>query len=304
MTHLKFLSVGPMVSVQDAGRFGALEYGVAASGPMDRSAFFRAGYLLEKAGAPVGLAGFECGGGELEFSVHGGDVRAAFCGGKFTLHINAKSAKWNKVHTLKDADVVKISPGKSGNYAIVRMEQGIDVAQIIGSQSTNMIAKLGGIGGRPLEGGDIVKLKPSGDRFVRGPVFDVAEGPIRVVWGVHGDLFPKEVRQRFLDSKFVVSSAMDRMGVRLMDRHGVFLMPPKLSLVSDTIVPGDIQILGDGTPVVLMRDHQPTGGYPRIATIISVDIDRFAQYRAGTKVNFVSVSVEHAHELFRQGSFK
>ncbi len=66
-----------------------------------------------------------------------------------------------------------------------------------------------------------------------------------------------------------------------------------LSLVSDAIVPGDIQILGDGTPIVLMRDHQPTGGYPRIATIVSADLDRFAQMRPGEAVHFRAVTLEH-----------
>jgi allophanate hydrolase len=69
--------------------------------------------------------------------------------------------------------------------------------------------------------------------------------------------------------------------------------------VSDAVVPGDIQILGNGTPIVLMRDHQPTGGYPRIATIITADFDRFAQMRPGTAIAFASVSVEHAHSLLR-----
>ena len=67
--------------------------------------------------------------------------------------------------------------------------------------------------------------------------------------------------------------------------------------MSDAIVPGDIQILGDGTPIVLMRDHQPTGGYPRIATVITADIDRFAQLRPGSPVAFRPVSVDHAHQL-------
>jgi allophanate hydrolase subunit 2 len=84
------------------------------------------------------------------------------------------------------------------------------------------------------------------------------------------------------------------MGVRLLDPAGVFRTQRRLNLVSDAIVPGDIQILGDGTPAVLMRDHQPTGGYPRIATIVSADLDRFAQLRPGTEVRFQPVSLEHA----------
>lgn len=291
-----------MVSVQDDGRFGALEFGVTASGPMDRSAFFRAGNLLKDVGANVGTSAIESAGGGLEFVVRGGLVRAAFCGGQFSLAINSMKANWDEVHSFQDGDVVKVSPGSAGNYAIIRMDHGIDVELVVGSRSTNTVAKLGGICGKQITQGKIVNLEPAGEAFfVGGTIFDASNGPVRVIWGLHGDLFSKDVRERFLASEFLVSSAMDRMGVRLSDTNGVFSMPPKLSLVSDTIVPGDIQILGDGTPVVLMRDHQPTGGYPRIATIVSADIDRFAQYRAGTKVRFVSVSVEHAHNLFRSG---
>ena len=80
---------------------------------------------------------------------------------------------------------------------------------------------------------------------------------------------------------------------------GVFAGVQQLALVSDAIVPGDIQILGDGTPIVLLADHQPTGGYPRIATIIDADRDRFAQLRPGTEVRFTPVTVAHAQEALR-----
>jgi allophanate hydrolase subunit 2 len=88
------------------------------------------------------------------------------------------------------------------------------------------------------------------------------------------------------------------MGVRLTDTAGVFATAPILSLVSDAVVAGDIQILGDGTPIVLMRDHQPTGGYPRIATVISADLDRFAQLRPGTPLAFAPVTLHKAREIF------
>ena len=91
-----------------------------------------------------------------------------------------------------------------------------------------------------------------------------------------------------------MSSNLDRMGVRLLDPARVFRAQRRLTLVSDAIVPGDIQILGDGTPTVLMRDHQPTGGYARIATIVTADLDRFAQLRPGSEVRFRPVTLEHA----------
>ena len=121
-----------------------------------------------------------------------------------------------------------------------------------------------------------------------------ADGPIRVIWGIHADLFHPAVRRRFVEEAFEISTSLDRMGVRLVDRDGVFREQRRLNLVSDAIVAGDIQILGDGTPTVLMRDHQATGGYPRIATVVTADFDRFAQMRPGSEVRFRPVTLEHA----------
>src|SRR5690606_28850574 len=123
--------------------------------------------------------------------------------------------------------------------------------------------------------------------------------PIRVLWGLHADLFPPEVRERFAGEAFFVSPHLNRMGARLEDRAGVFSGQPPLTLVSDAIVPGDVQVLGDGTPIVLLRDHQPTGGYARIATVISADLDRFAQLRTGAEVRFQPVSLQRAHAILR-----
>jgi len=120
------------------------------------------------------------------------------------------------------------------------------------------------------------------------------DGPIRVLWGLHADQFDTGVQAAFARSAFRVSSNLDRMGVRLLDPARVFHAQRRLTLVSDAIVPGDIQILGDGTPTVLMRDHQPTGGYARIATIVTADLDRFAQLRPGSEVRFRPVTLEHA----------
>ena len=174
-------------------------------------------------------------------------------------------------------------------------------ADIAGVDPQARGARLGGLEGRSLRVGDIIPLTGRG---VAGPVPTLGlvapeSGPIRVTWGLHADLFPQALRQLFVEAGFVISSRLDRMGVRLDDPDRVFADAAILSLASDAIVPGDIQILGDGTPIVLMRDHQPTGGYPRIATVITVDLDRLAQLRPGTAVAFAPVTVEHAHALLR-----
>ena len=283
MIALRITRAAPLTTLQDAGRFRALRYGVSTSGPMDRSAFAILG----------GGAAIEFSSGGVAFTVEGDPCRAAFGGGLFRLTISGRERIWPATAALNDGDVVEIATGSQGNFGYVRFDREIDVPVVMCSRSTNLVAGLGGLEGRALRPGDLLTL---GEPVPLGTA-DVpsrADGPIRVVWGLHADLFTPDLRQRFLESAFSVTSRMDRMGVRLADPAGVFANTRALSLVSDAIVPGDIQILGDGAPIVLMRDHQPTGGYPRIATVITADLDRFAQLRPGAAVHFAAVTLDKA----------
>jgi 5-oxoprolinase (ATP-hydrolysing) subunit C len=282
------------VTLQDAGRPGLLRHGISASGPMDRGAFVRAGGWLGEAGT----TGIEFTMAGLSFAVDG-SVSMACDGGVFDLSIDGVTRLWPARAVLTDGAVVDIRPGAAGNYGYLRFDREIDVPLVMGSRSTSSIAGIGGLAGRPLLAGDVIEFGASVPRRPSQHPQPTAakEGPIRVIWGLHADRFDNATRQRFVAEGFVVSPQLDRMGVRLADKSGVFAGATILSLVSDAVVPGDIQILGDGTPIVLMRDHQPTGGYPRIATVISADFDRFAQLRPGTEVKFEPVSVAHAEAL-------
>ncbi|HHG89548.1 MAG TPA: biotin-dependent carboxyltransferase [Devosia sp.] len=300
MIVLEITEPGPLTSVQDDGRFKALKHGVAASGPMDRSAFVQGRNLL---GCSSETA-LEIAAGRTAFVVRGGAVRMACSGGAFNLHVNARQHPWGQAIALNTDDRVEITPGAAGNYAYVRFDREIDVPRLMGSRATNTIARLGGLEGRALVRGDLLKLVPltgtTKTPCQKGGARDDRPGPIRFIWGVHSGHFSPALRRNFISETFVVSQRLDRMGVRLRDPTGVFASRPNLSLVSDAVVPGDIQILGDGTPIVLMRDHQPTGGYPRIGTLISADLDRFAQLRPGSEVRFSPVTVDHAHSICRQ----
>jgi 5-oxoprolinase (ATP-hydrolysing) subunit C len=172
------------------------------------------------------------------------------------------------------------------------------VPPMMGSRATNLTVHLGGLDGRALQAGDELRFAGPGEP-VTAPAIPAADDPIRVTWGLHADLSPATVREAFVTKPFAISSKLDRMGARLDDRHGTFAGTRSLSLVSDAIVAGDIQILGDGTPTVLLRDHQPTGGYPRIATVISADLDRFVQMRPGAEVRFQSVTVAKAQGVLK-----
>lgn len=295
--QLQILRAGPLTTIQDDGREGLLAHGISASGPMDRASHALAG---QWAGASDKTA-IEFTRAGLDVRIESGDLQMGWAGGKFTASINGEKRAWPGGALLRTSDVLSITPGPEGNYGYLRFGQAPDLPKVMGSLATSTRARLGGLDGRALKAGDVLKFSGSGG-VPGSPTARLAEaGPIRFIWGLHAAHFVPRVRQRFVTEPFRVTAMMDRMGVRLSDESGVFSGASILSLISDPILPGDIQILGDGTPIVLMRDHQPTGGYPRIGTIVSADLDRFAQMRSGEAVAFTSVSVEHAQRLLRSG---
>jgi biotin-dependent carboxylase-like uncharacterized protein len=290
---IRVTRAGPLCTLQDDGRFGLLAAGISASGPMDRGSFALAGGLLERAGS-TGIE-FTAAGIGLAADV---PVRVAWAGGSFRPAVNGAALDWPGTAQLVSGDRLEILPGPAGNYGYLRFDREIDVPQVLGSRSTNLTVQLGGLDGRALRVGDTLALGSLGQPQ---PEVQSAteEGPIRFVWGLHADLFASAVRAAFLEQPFQISPKLDRMGARLVDKAAVFSGLANLSLVSDPIVCGDIQILGDGTPIVLLRDHQPTGGYPRIGTVISTDLDRLVQLRPGSEVRFSSMTVARALGMMR-----
>jgi allophanate hydrolase subunit 2 len=266
---------------------------------MDRGAFERAAEWLGGASR----AGLEFTAAGIGFVLEAGSLGVGADGGSFRLAVNGRQQGWPARIWLRAGDSLDITPGPAGNYGYLRFDRELDLPSVLGSFATNSIASLGGFEGRALRTGDRLTF---GDRVKAGegspPERQPAgEGAIRVIWGIHAELFDGATRQRFTEEPFAISARIDRMGARLEDRAAVFAAAPALSLVSDAVVPGDIQILGDGGPIVLLRDHQPTGGYPRLATVISADLDRFAQLRPGTIVRFEPVSLERAQAMFGRG---
>lgn len=288
---------GPLTTIQDRGRYGMMAHGISASGPMDRAAFADA---VGMAGSPDGVA-IEFTRAGLDLTLVSGAARLAWSGGQFNLRRNGAVADWPGAVDCTAGDRISITPGPSGNYGYLAVGSGIKLTPVLGSRSTSTRVGLGGIEGRALRHGDILDFSGQGSAPVAAGARDGTAGdaPLRFIWGLHAELFDPEVRRRFLSATFSVTAAMDRMGVRLGDEGGVFAGQQSLSLVSAPIVAGDIQILGDGTPIVLMRDHQPTGGYPRIGTVIGADLDRFAQMRPESRVAFTPITVDHAHALRR-----
>jgi len=182
------------------------------------------------------------------------------------------------------------------------VEGGINVPPVLGSASTYVRAALGGLGGRALRRGDFVPLAAAraterAELRLASPMPATGDQPIRVVLGPQQEYFTDAAIVALLDAEFRISPSADRMGMRL---DGPLLeLRRGWDIVSDAIITGTIQVPGAGQPIVLLADHQTTGGYPKIATVISADLPVVGRRRPGDTLRFIAIAVEGAEELCR-----
>lgn len=294
--RLKVVAAGPHVTVQDGGRPGRLRYGVPASGPMDRLAHAVANAAV---GNDPGAAAIEISPGGSTVECVEGQVTVAVVGGSFSVRLGGRRVAPMGVHVLASGDQLAITAGRWGSWCYLAVAGDVDAPEWLGSRSVHTRSRFGGVA--LVAGDDVVvraaQARPdrSGPLELGAPLDGEGRGdPVRVVLGPQLHRFDEAAVRALLGSPFRVTAAYDRMGMRL---DGASLAPPDaLSIPSEPIVPGSIQVAGDGVPTVLLADHQTVGGYPKIATVIGADLDRLAQHRPGDEVEFRAVTpVEAVH---------
>ena len=292
MTDLVVKSCGPMTSLQDRGRLGYQGFGVSPSGAMDRRALAMANALVGNAPEAAAIEFMNLGGA---FICEGGDLHLALVGAGCALSIDGAPVDPQTSVVLKEGQSLEVGHPRTGTFAYLAVAGGFAVEPELGSLSFHLRSRLGGLKGAPLKAGDRLPCRPeSQDREPMQLALDPPEesGPIRVMMGPQDDYFTQETIRTFLESEFAISPQADRMGFQLT---GPRLEHAKgFNIVSDGIVDGHIQVPGSGQPIVLMRDRQTAGGYPKIATMISADLARFAQMRPGMSVRFKAVGRDEA----------
>ena len=296
-SRLLVLECGPSTSLQDSGRRGYLRDGLSGSGPMDPLAFAVANTLVGNAPDTVAIEFGLCGG---RFRVQG-SARIALAGAPCPLGIDGEAVPMHASLDLSDGGELRLERPREGVFAYLAVAGGIDVSAVMGSRSLHRRAALGGLDGRGLRAGDALRLvgeAPSGTGVaIAAPPLD-RDAPIRVVLGPQDDRFAEAGLNTFLGESFTVSNRVDRMGYQLEGpsiAHG----EGGYNIVSDATVAGSIQVPGSGQPIVLLADRQTTGGYPKIATVISADLRRIAQRRPGERVRFEAVDLAQAVRLAR-----
>jgi antagonist of KipI len=296
---IKILDAGPQTTVQDLGRVGQMRYGIPPSGPVDRFAFVLANRLV---GNPDTAAALECTliGPRVEITTAGA---VSVTGADMPVSVNGQAvAGWATV-AVKPGDVVKLGAARTGVRSYIGFGGGLDVPLVLGSRSTYLRGRVGGLQGRALRKGDQLEIFPSGPvtprRVAERAIPDYTGEPtIRAVPGPQDDRFTAEGLEALFGGRYEVLAQSDRMGSRL---HGPRIAHARgHDIVSDGIALGSIQVPGDGQPIVLLVDRQSTGGYTKVATICSSDIWRVGQARPGQSLRFQPIGVDAAHRLLRE----
>ena len=294
MSRLVVTATGPGTSVQDGGRFGAQRYGLTPSGAVDRLALAAANGLVGN--APF-AAGVEIGPMNAVFTARDGAVRLALTGATRPADVAGRPVALDHSITLADGESINLGMARGGVFSYLAIEGGMRGEPMFGSLAVNARAGLGSPYPRPLQAGDDLEVSTaSGSPERRIDLPTPKDGPIRVVMGPQDDEFG-DAKELFLTSEWRISATSDRMGYRLegpaiKHLHGH-------NIVSDGTVNGSIQVPGNGQPIVLMPDRGTSGGYPKIATVISADLGRFGQTQAGRGFRFKAVSMAEAQAEYR-----
>lgn len=296
----RVIHAGPFISVQDQGRPHLMRYGIPRSGPMDRKSYRIANAALGNAdNAPA----IEISMGGLTLECVEGSVTLAIVGGGFLVQLaEEKLGSW-QCATIKQGQRLTIKPGPWGSWTYLAFAGHLQAESWFGSLATHSQS---GFGGRKLVTGDEITIQSAeihDDRVgdIPCPVWARARDEVRVVLGPQDRFFDQATLHALLHEGYRLTDAYDRMGVRL---RGPGLIPKEaLSIPSEAILRGSIQVSGDGTATVLLADHQTTGGYPKIATIMADDTDGFCQLRAHDGVRFKPISVDDAVLLTRRRAY-
>lgn len=303
--YIELVAAGPRTTVQDSGRRGAQRYGVSVSGMLDSDAAVLGNRLV---GNDSRCAVLECTFGSVDLRFDS-DAVVAITGARAEVGISGiPQPMWTTLLVPSGANL-ELGIPTEGSHVYVAVRGGIDVPEVLGSRSTHLGTKMGGLEGRTLTAGDRLPIGISSNAE-RAPLagttvpdgFDASylasSAPIRAVPGAQYEVFGASVQTIFWESVFTVSAVSDRQGARL-EGPQVSASDMRHDIVSEAAYFGAVQVPSDGQPIVLLADRQTTGGYAKIASVISADLGRMAQLSPGSEVRFEEVDVSEAQELGR-----
>jgi len=301
MSGLKVIQPGILSLIQDAGRYGFHNIGITTGGALDSHSFQWANQLCGNSDSATCIE-ILVGGLVLEAQI---STQIAITGAEVAVTINGQPADTWCNHRVQAGDRIAIGYASAGCRAYLAVAGGIEAPLVFGSASTVVRESLGGLSGdgKPLQQGDtlpcqansgtVQQLAPQQQR----PVFTDGVTEVRMVLGYQHHQFSASQLDLFFDSIYTISQNSNRMGYRL---EGPAIVPPQTAMLSEGICLGAVQLPADGQPIILLNDHQTIGGYPKLGSVLSVDINKLAQLMPGRTLRFQPIAIEQAQIILRK----
>lgn len=304
--NVRVIKAGVQDTIQDTGRYGWQHLGINPGGAMDKKAAQVANILV----------GNSPGGAVLELHFPAGEfffeepALIAISGADFSAHINAEEIPLEQPVLINKYSILQFYGLKKGSRAYLAVHGGLDVPKWLNSYSTNIKARAGGYKGRALQKEDDIPILPVPAQLAAtlgktefvilpwkadGLIF---ENSICILTGEEWNWLTDEAKHKFLSQPFTITPQSDRMGYRL--KGETLATKHQEEMISSAVCFGTVQLLPDGQLIILMADHQTTGGYPRVAHVISAHHSRLAQLKGGEKINFNITNQIEAEELMVQ----
>lgn len=292
------LKPGLMTTIQDLGRIGWQAFGVPVGGAMDQKAAKLVNILLEN-DENAAILEMTLIGASLSF--HHSTVIAVY-GADMSPTLNGQPLRHGQLIQVRKGDIITFGHAKKGMRCYLGVRGGFSVPDVLRSKSTNMKAAFGGLNGRKLESGDVLPFTP----FLGAPkhgwglstewgLYLQNNTSIRFVKGKQYDWFTDQSKKNFTKQTFTIKPESDRMGYRLSGTS--IELQEETEMITEGTAFGSIQIPPDGQPIILMADRQPTGGYPKIGDVISIDLPKLSQMRPGDTFLFEEISIKEAQAL-------
>ena len=300
MSTIQVQSPGLFTTVQDLGRSGFGPMGLSPSGAADPISLRLGNRLVDN---PDGAAALEMTliGGTFLFP-EGGTI--ALAGSDFGATLNDQPvATWTTVK-INSGQTLRFGPTRSGARCYLCVQGGIEVKSFLGSASTHILSALGGLEGRALRKGDVLNIGPATTAFRKRNISSQLlqrlspRKTLRVTPGLQSDWFPESSQQLFYSNTYRVTEDSNRMGLRLEGS----VIPPhaKGQMITEGVSLGAVQVPDGGQPILLFVEQQTTGGYPKIANVISADLASIGQLRPRDEIHFEQIDLESARSLFKE----
>ena len=287
----------------DAGRTGYGAIGIPSSAALDFYAYQALQYLINSSNVPV----LEVIGRKLTLKF-GIDLICALTGAKVQAFVDERPIDPWTSFSVRKGNVLRIRDVTEGFRYYLGFTGLMDVENVMGSGSTNVECRFGGFAGRPLKAGDQIRFRDTWEgpiKTLTGEAMPSVAAPheIRVIEGPETDFFESASLDKFWSNegqiRYIVSSASNRAGIRLEGEKLAFRESRESSIISEGILPGTIQISGDGMPLIALNERT-IGGYARIGTVSRGDRDRLAHLAPGDTVTFIKISRDQARSMWRE----